>query len=652
MTFELEKQAVTAELGLELLEIVRQLGVLVLPFRDVHRETQRNQFVESFREWASQHQFHALLGALANHKRQARLCEPVFRLILDNLRDCPTGNLPPELAVWSVVVGVAKDATEVFAATSSLKLSTIGTNTVYLSAESLRVKVFNRDGIDPDSVAERYAANLSGYLKMLGHEHGWFQGNKLILPRITSIPDEVSGDRSAMYLAEIWNQFEEHWGKVRYFPTSDVHLLPVSEPNMPNTLAFKHDQEFFLDIEVARSRLRRQAFEISMNVIYSPKIRPLIGDPEMKNLALAPSQFISVVEAVSMMILDICYELNIRSEKRAHLGLTLAQWLRGYGLLQLCAKTGRCIEPIGAGIGKLDRIAFVRIAGNAGIPSDACEKFLQHVTFGPKSRDLWDAPLLLDGDGELIIITSLMQNCALAEALISRLNSLLQQIKSKGPKFEADVQSLYEDLGAKSEQFKYRAESGIYECDIAALWSDFLFLNECKAYVLPQPAAEDLYFFKLKQQDAVDQIRRVARQLKQYPDILGRHFQQASNASVTVPCVMNQAPFWTRFFGDEVQFFDRGALAKFCSGSIGAVIRSATSDEDSPVAEAEIHSLWSGDVATPQDLLAQMANPYQYEKELSMWRLSVNEITVGEELILHLPILFRLPDPSPRDRDS
>ena len=642
---ELSKQAVTPEVGVELLQMVRQLGVLALAFPNPRSASRRDAFLMDFRNWASEHELPGLLPAISDHERQAKLCEAVFHRLLRDLEDCPTGKLPTQAALWSVLLGAAKDAAVVEAATRSVKPEFVGTDTVYMSAESLRVEAFGRKGIDPDSVAEHYATNLAGYLKMTGHKHGLFHDGFLVLPVPVAIPAAVVSDRSPMYLAEIWNQFEEHWGKVRYFDTSDVQLLNSTQPGAPNIVTFVHDQTFFLDIEIARSRLRRQVFEIMMHVIYSPKTRPLIGDPRTNPLPLPPSGFLSVNEAVAMMVLDICYELNLRSERQAYLNLSIAQWLRGYALLQWCSETGAGVAPCSDGIGKLDRVMFQQLAARAGLPTAATESFLRHVTFGAKSRDLWDTPLLLDEQGDLYIITSLMRNCNFAEALISRLNSLLQQIKSKGPKFEAETRSNFDTLGGTTKQFKYRVGSETFECDIAVLWFGVLFLCECKAYVLPQPSAEDIYFFKTKQQEAVHQIARIAQHFKVNPAIVAKHFPEAESANETVPCVLNQAPFWTGIFGDGVRFFDGGALAMFRSGSIDAVIRSATSKEDHPVAENILHSLWSGSLPTPQDLLAQMIMPFQYKKESSMWQLVERMIELNELLTLRLPSLQRSPDP-------
>jgi hypothetical protein len=645
IAYELEKQPVTPEVGKDLLQMTRQLGVLAVVFPNAGRAGQRDTFVSNFRKWIGTKGMDDLYKPLDDTERQARLCEAVFHRILKDLQECPTGKLPLDTALWTVLSGIAKDADVVASAATTAEAQKVGSNTVYMSAESLRVEAFGREGLDPDAVVERYADNLAGYLKMNAHKHGLFVEGVLVLPRPVPVPEDVAGDRSPIYFAEIWNQIDGNWGKLRYFPTSDVQLLDAAEPEGLCTLAFSHDEPLFLDIEIARSRLRRQAFEIMMHVMFNPKTEPLIGDPQTESVPLAPHRFLSMFEAVATMVLDICYELNVRSEKQLYLGLSVSQWLRGYALLQWCSDKGIALISCSTGLGKLDRGEFAKLAARAGLPSHECSSFLQNATFGAKSRDLWDTPLIQDVDGELYLLTPLVRSLNLAEALISRLNTLLQQVKSKGPKFEADVRSQFEMLGAKTKQFKYRVGSETFECDAAALWSNILFLNECKAYVLPQPSAEDIHFFQIKLQEAVDQIARVAKHLLDDPTILKTHFAEASTAEETVLCVINQSPFWSQVFGDKVQFFDGRALSKFLAGSIDAVVRSASSKTDLPVAEKALHSLWSGDLPTPADLREQMRGPFQYKNEASMWESVEREIEFMDSMVFRLPMWQRKPDP-------
>ena len=45
--------------------------------------------------------------------------------------------------------------------------------------------------------------------------------------------------------------------------------------------------------------------------------------------------------------------------------------------------------------------------------------------------------------------------------------------------------------------------------------------------------------------------------------------------------------------------------------------------------------------------MKQLEGPYQYEKEISMWRLSSHIVEVNGTLELQMPTLVRLPDPVP-----
>ena len=278
LAHELGKHPITPEVGRDVLQMMRQLGVLAVVFPNAERASQRDTFVSEFRKWMGTQGMDDLSEPLDNIERQARLCEAVFQRILKDLQECPTGKLPLDTALWTVLSGIAKDADVVASAAITAEAQKVGSNTVYMSAESLRVEAFGHGGLDPDAVAERYADNLAGYLKMNAHKHGLFVDGVLILPRRVPVPEDVAGDRSPIYFAEIWNQIDGNWGKLRYFTTSDVQLLEPGEPGGLRTLAFSHDEPLFLDIEIARSRLRRQAFEIMMHIMFNPKTRPLLGD--------------------------------------------------------------------------------------------------------------------------------------------------------------------------------------------------------------------------------------------------------------------------------------------------------------------------------------------------------------------------------------
>jgi hypothetical protein len=649
---ETTKQLISNDLAKEIVEMVKNLGVLVVPHPNPSRQQMRDQFAAYLSAWLVRAGFQPEIRQIFDEVlRQASVCEPVFHAILAELETCPTGSLPGDSALWAALLGVGRDMEVIQKAISNFPQQMVGGDTAYLSSEMLRIEAFDRKGIDPDAAAEGYARHLASYLKMLGHKNGWFNNGSLTLPPHTEVPPELTSDRSPIALAAIWNQFDEQWAKVRYFSTSDVKSETGSDPDSNEDISkivFTHDFEYFRDIEVARSRLRRQMFEISMHVIYSRLTAPVVKNLIEEDVPLAPRGFIENQEAVAMMALDICYELNLSTDKASYQGLTLAEWLRAYSLLRFCSENGICLEPIAAGVAYLDVDAFLQLAARAGLKQASAEIFLGHSVFSSKSRDLWDTPLLKDEAGRYILLTSLVRACAPSEAIVSRLNSLLQQVRSKGPKFEAEVRDRFAQLGAEVKTFKYTVDGVTYECDAAALWQNTLFLAECKANVLPQPSAEDLFFYHHKQKEATRQIERIAMHCAANPGILQTQFGELDRIETIILVVINQAPFWTDVFESDVHFYDGGALSKFLEGSINAVLRRPMQDDGIlSTPQKAIHTLWGGLAPIPSDLMKQLEAPYQYEKEISMWRLSSQTAEINGTLQLQMPTLVRLPDPVP-----
>ena len=214
--------------------------------------------------------------------------------------------------------------------------------------------------------------------------------------------------------------------------------------------------------------------------------------------------------------------------------MTLAEWLRGYALLQFCCEKHLALIDIANGLSYLDVEAFLALAVHAGMAHALCNQFIKQVTFQRNSRDIFDAPLILTQDNRYIILSGVYKHCGLHEALTSRINSLLLRVNRKGTLFEGQVHGIFEECGAVPKRLQYRNSEGNFECDAAVLWGEYLFLAECKAYSLPTPSASDLFFFAVKQKDAAAQISRIANHLTQDPSILEKSFGVFPNPPKTM----------------------------------------------------------------------------------------------------------------------
>jgi hypothetical protein len=411
-----------------------------------------------------------------------------------------------------------------------------------------------------------------------------------------------------------------------------------------NTIVFDHDWPPLLEIEVARARLRRQVFEIMVHTMNSHEISVKVQDPTKATVELVPYGLISEQEASAMLALDMCYGLALREETTEYLGLKLAEWLRGYSLLQLCCQRGLSLTRIADGLCYLEVDTFLNLAARAGMARERALNFIKQVTFQKNSRDLFDAPLIRTDDDRFVIFPHIQANSATHEMLTSRINSLLLQVEQKGFAFEDEVRHEIAELGAEVKRVEYRNAEGTFECDAAVIWGSDLFLIECKAYTLPQSSGSDLFFFRVKQEDAANQIKRIGRHFREDPTILERAFGRKLDVSRTTLCVMNMAPFWTTA-SESVRFYDRRALSKFSEGTINAVILG----RKVLPSESTIARFWSGDRATPDDLIRQMDNPLQYLTEMHMWRVREIVLPISNDLVIISPVLHRNADSLPQD---
>ena len=190
--------------AIALLEIVRQTGCLLIQYSDTARETLRDQFVVSLREWALKMPTSEVYEALEMHLVQATLCEAAYRGIYKTLEQSPHGQIAPKSSAWATILAAAADMTEVTRATFSTPPAKLSENLIFLSSVILRVNALGKPDLDPDVAAERYALNLGGYLMMLGYRERWFEDGDLVIPAEVPILADVRKDRSSIYLAEAW----------------------------------------------------------------------------------------------------------------------------------------------------------------------------------------------------------------------------------------------------------------------------------------------------------------------------------------------------------------------------------------------------------------------------------------------------------------
>src|SRR5205823_4572847 len=106
-------------------------------------------------------------------------------------------------------------------------------------------------------------------------------------------------------------------------------------------------------------------------------------------------------------------------------------------------------------------------------------------------------PLIRLSDGSYIFFSPAYHSPILGVIVLSRISSLNRRrneegeptydctFEGKGRIFEDDTLNLFADARIPAYGFKYKLEGTEYDCDVAALIADTLFVFECKNRSLP-----------------------------------------------------------------------------------------------------------------------------------------------------------------------
>jgi hypothetical protein len=213
---------------------------------------------------------------------------------------------------------------------------------------------------------------------------------------------------------------------------------------------------------------------------------------------------------------------------------TIREWIRAYAVLERCFARVELVE--------IDRVKLTEILTRASVPNHKAELFIKALTFSMEKLDIYDAPLLEDEGGGLYFFAPAYAGISFPQVIFSQLSSQGIQVYGKGELFEEDVIRMFRDTGVQVAGFKYWVGEQEFDCDAAVLWDEILFIFECKNYSLPSGRASDDFFFMKKLDEAVEQVKRIDRQLRDDPSILLKHLGANAKWTAVHLVVLNAIP--------------------------------------------------------------------------------------------------------------
>lgn len=472
--------------------------------------------------------------------------------------------------------------------------------------------------ISGDVLSDNLCTVLTSIIKMAAHLYVLTDkttGN-VVLPEgiFAHKSNELNPDitQSFIDLCVIWHLMDEmnerfrHLGGSFGVSFSDTHIAE-NATSISTTVTYKPKSKnsfSFYDF-IANKRLHRRQEENLFSTSVDKELEKLISGYG-KATKLPPESFISVDEISTISSLSMSLCLDILKEKVEIQGLTITEIIRGYCTLRELAhsiSTSPDSEKMICKIHSFEELKF--ILSQNGLSETSSEKFISLVTFKISSADLFDAPILKTSNGNYALFTPTMLFGSTTNAIFSILSGEWDKLAHKGKAFEDHMLSFFRENGLNAKTTEFTRDDEKYQYDILIEWDGYVFIIECKNYILshnyPSRSAE----FSEKIDDAINQVLRLKDGAQKYHEVLFEKTDISLKGKIVVPCILNCLPYWEPQ-REGVIFIDSSFVKRFFSRKTFDVVIYSGSDKKSKKA---IYSWWKGDKPSLEDFLEQLKLP-------------------------------------------
>lgn len=611
-------------------------GALILRHATADRSLQRDSFVAALDRVVSRFGNKEQAAAVTKHFREAALIELGFSEILASVERSEVTRLSPGLQLWSVIDRAADECRILYERTFTRPKRQ---GTPLFHAQAPLVKDNKGNAAPADAIANGLLDFVANTLQMLAYRNDWFQGDRLVLPpRIASTEDSTFKAGAHAYFASAWDALLDSSESLRFFGNT---LEEVQAPEGDKRRALVFDLDLVPAVFFSIARLRQHQIQLEFSMRYLVQTSDYkFSDPERESVPLPPHGYVTLDELVAVTLLDAEYHYPVEDDSPLA-GLSLRQWLRAYAVLKRVHCPDLTAGNYGGEVVQVDCTKLERALMNAGLLRDQAHIFLQAATFGKDKRDLWDAPLLQTSDGQVLFLAPLFATADILAIVVSQLGTQRVQIPSKGDAFEAHVVEKFNSAGISAKGFKYVVGGKTYQCDAAVVWDKCLFVIECKNYLLPPETPAEEFHFLASLDDAAEQAKRIASDLRQHPEIIAENFGDDSTFTDVYPVVLNAMPFCYPQHGKGVFFYDASALSRFLESGDLFVSQTITVEGKPRLFDHRVGNLWSGESPRAVDFVRQLHNPVQYVVERGLWSSAQFAIALSDGWVLAKPRLER-----------
>lgn len=626
----------------KLVGLVRRSDALVLKRLNPQKQKNRDKFLEKLAIHLDGKDYPKQAEVVRSHAVRLNEIDGVYQSILGLLAQTKAAVLSPELRISALLDRSNHDYIDLLK--HMCENSTAGG---VLDLGKVTMKGEGGNEFNPDAVHELLLTTLASTLGMEAHIHGWYDNSGvLVLP---TLPTPTDQDRfavgSVQMLAAAWRHWQFSERRHRYLDAPlerKEDLAPAWAKLGVKRLWDSRPSDDYLELydQVANARLAERLRQHWATVLADSRYEKAVSGTDSE-VDLLPKQAVSLQEFHGATALSQLLSGEITDDQSEYAGLTLAEWVRGYSVLQDVAHNALQHRDADRLTIRFSNAELVELLQRLGLQGGKAQVFIGHATYRKTSRDLFDQPLIKLQDGGYLLLAISAATSSIPDIILSTLGMLEVNLDGRGKRFEKSMIALLGKHGIQAKNIICDREGETYDYDVAFVWGDYLFLFECKSRGLSRGDPARIYFFSLGIRKVVKQVTRLAEGLKRYPNILSTYMPEAVGKQV-VHCVVNSLPYATFTEEDALHFADEGGIARFFQQSeIGP--RSFSREAGlSAIDPASAHVfLWDGDKPTPEDFLRHLRTPIQLVNAISHLKLMPVHIPVGEDEALQVVDFLR-----------
>jgi hypothetical protein len=599
----------------------------------IHKNKQRekrNEFLERLISLLSD-RGESVTNFIINKAKVINVSEELFDNISKFIDDCEISKSEQNIQVWSHINRVESQFAQIRADIDKnlQKKPKRKILTPYIELKS-------EEGVNysPDVALENQIKYLTLTLSLLAYKFKWFQDGKVILPnKITVSENDIFKAGSIELLARSWKGLEESSMRSILFG-GDVFRNQgdeVQEDAKANGVKISYhfqreESDFEMFDSVSCERVKKRSLQNFIEIISNPKIKSIIT-PDFKSVGkLGEGSFLNEDEILTCGNLEDIFCTDICSDDTEYSGLTLRDWVRGYFTLRYLSEE-ILLGNILSTLSKLDLLNYLT---SSGLLYESASTFINLVTFGENSKDLYDCPLIKMEEDNFYLSYFSLVNANISNLILSMFSSLETESSKKGYKFEDEAVGTITKYLSECKGFKFKRGLEEYEYDAVFILDKRIFILECKNRSLSWFSPVKSYRTKKYLSKTVKQITRLRNALVEYPEVLLDHFSVDVTKFEIVPIIFNCMPFsWQGKF-ENVYINDFSSLSRFAkSPSINLVIASAKGQSKKSSNKSK---QWTGNKPNSSDLLRHLESPIQLKPYLNTrkvnqcWWVANNEL--------------------------